>query len=116
MTVDAKTIGEEILGAELVAGKELAEATGNLFEAMERGGEIVRQQAGWWLADYGDFWLRSLRVPPDPGALPDLIDRRSRHIATGFQDMSSLVQRECAPLTRMWGDFFSVIRQDWRRD
>jgi hypothetical protein len=115
MSVDARTIGEEILGAEIIAGKELTEATGNYFEALEKGGSILRQQAGWWLSDYTDFWLKSLRFPPDPGLVVELFQRRSEHVLQGVKEAGELMDRECAPLTRMWSDFFGVVKKDWRR-
>lgn len=115
MTPDARTIGEELLGAELVAGKELTEAAGGLLEALERGGAIWLQQARWLAEDYGRFWLDSLGRPVDPEPLKQLIDSRSGHIVSGMNQLGELVEKECAPLTRIWSDFMGVVRQDWQR-
>ena len=117
MTIDARTIGEELLGAEIVAGKELTEATGSLFDALEKGAGIWRQQARWLAEDWGEFWLSTLTRPLiiDPSPLAELVERRSDHIASGMHDLGELVEKECAPLSKIWTDFLGVVIQDWRR-
>lgn len=117
MTVDARTIGEELLGAEIVAGKELTEATGSLFDALEKGAGIWGQQARWLFEDWSAFWVSGLSrpLPLDPSPLAELIQRRSDHIATGLHDLGELVEKECAPLSKIWTDFLGVVMQDWRR-
>ena len=77
MSMDPKTIGEEILGAEIVAGKELTEAAGGAFEAMERSAAIWLQQARWLFEDYGQFFRDSVTKPGDPRSLFSLIESRS---------------------------------------
>jgi hypothetical protein len=115
MKPDSRVIGEELLGAELVAGKELTEAAGSLFEAAEKGGAICREQARWIAEDYGRFWLSSLTRPGDPAPLVKLIEQRSEHIAAGMHDLGALVEREFVPLTRIWTDFFGLVARDWRQ-
>ena len=114
MSIDARTIGEEILGAEIVAGKELTEAAGGVFEAMERGAAIWLQQARWLTEDYGRFFRDSLSKPGDPASFFTLLGARSQHIAAGFQQFGEMVQKECAPVTKMWTDFAGTVEQDWR--
>lgn len=114
MSVDAKTIGEEIIGAEIVAGKELTEAAGSALEAAERSMAIWLQQSRWAFEDYGQFVRSSLTRPGDPGPLFSLIESRSDHIASGFHQMSELVQAECLPMTKIWTDFAGTVMRDWR--
>jgi hypothetical protein len=115
MSRDAQTLREELLGAEIVAGKELTEAAGGLFEGMERSAEIWRQQLVWLFDDYVEFWRDAARQPGRPEPLLALMERRSAHIATGVTDLGATLERECAPLARMWDDFMGVVRRDWSR-
>lgn len=114
MSIDAKTIGEEIIGAEIVAGKELTEAAGSMLDAAERGTAIWLQQARWVFEDYGQFLRSSATRPGDPSALFRLIESRSDHVASGFHQMSELVQAECLPMTKIWTDFTGTVMRDWR--
>ena len=116
MTPDSRVIGEELLGAELVAGKELTEAAGSLFDAAEKGAAICREQARWLLEDYGRFWLSSMTEFGNPAPLVKLIEQRSEHIASGMHDLGSLVEREFVPLTKIWTDFLGLVARDWRQD
>ena len=115
MSRDAKTLGEELVGAEILAGKELTEAAGGLFEGIERAAEIWRQQATWLFDDYLEFWREAARSPGRPEPLLALVERRSTHVASGARELASTVERECAPLARMWSEFMEVVRRDWRR-
>lgn len=114
MSMDAKTLGEEIIGAEIVAGKELAEAAGSVFEAMEQGSAIWQQQSRWLVEDYGVFLRSSLTRPGHPAGLVDLVQSRSEHISTGMQQTGALIQREFVPVTRIWTNFFGTVMRDWR--
>ena len=114
MSVDAKTIGEEIIGAEIVAGKELTEAAGSALETAEKTAAIWLQQARWVFEDYGQFLRSSATRPGDPQPLFKLIESRSDHIASGFHQMSELVQAECLPVTKIWTDFAGTVMRDWR--
>jgi hypothetical protein len=114
MSIDARTIGEEIIGAEIVAGKDLTEAAGGAFEAMERSTAIWLQQARWLVEDYGHFLQASASRPGDPGNLSRLIESRSEHIGSGFHQMGELVQKECLPAMKIWTDFAGTVARDWR--
>ncbi|MEJ2089307.1 MAG: hypothetical protein P8Y69_12725 [Gammaproteobacteria bacterium] len=116
MTVDARTIGEELLGAEIVVSRELTEATGNVFDALEKGAAIWEHQARWLVEDWTGFWVSGLTKPLllDPAPLAELIQRRSDHISAGLHDVEQLIKNEFAPLSKTWTDFLGVIRQDWR--
>ena len=114
MSLDAKTLKEELIGAEIVAGKDLTEVAGSAFEAMELGAAIWLQQGRWFLEDYGTFLQASLTRPGDPNGFFSLIESRSEHIATGLHQVGDLVQRECVPAIKIWTDFLSTVRRDWR--
>ena len=114
MSMDPKTLGEELVGAEIVAGKELTQAAGSLFDTLERVGALWQQQGRWLVEDYGQFWLAALSRPGDPGPLNDLIGARSEHIASGMHELTTLVERECVPLSKIWSDFFGTVMRDWR--
>jgi len=114
MTLDAKTLGEELVGAEIVAGKELAQAAGSLLDTAERLRDIWLQQGRWLAEDYGRFWLTALGRPGDPTPLSALVEARSTHIASGMHDLSTLVERECLPLSKIWSDFLGTVGRDWR--
>lgn len=114
MTLNARTLGEELVGAEIVAGKELAQAAGSLFDTLERTRDIWLQQGRWLAEDYGRFWISALRRPGDPAVLNGLIEARSTHIASGMHELGSLVERECLPLSKIWSDFLGTVMRDWR--
>lgn len=115
MSLDARTVGEELLGAEIVAGKELTEAAGSAYEAMELGAVLWSQQARWLFEDYTGFLLQSVEKPGDPSGFFALMEARSRHIASGLHSASELMRRECVPATRIWNDFFGTVLRDWRK-
>ena len=112
MTLDPRTIGEELLGLELVAGKELTEATGTLIDAADKGRKLWLEQARWLFKDYAQFWQSAL-TRPDPGIIYALVERRAEHIAEGFRATSELVEKELVPLSRLWTDYLQVVARDW---
>jgi hypothetical protein len=114
MSVDPRTIGEEILGAEIVAGKELTEVAGGVLETLERSAAIWLQQARWLGEDYSRFFRDSVSKPGDPASFFSLVESRSEHIASGFHQFGELIQKECLPATKIWTDFAGTVEQDWR--
>ncbi len=114
--VDTRLIGEELLGAELLASRELAQGAGSILEALERGGAIQQRQLSYLFRDYAtyvdDVVSNPLQWPRAAGALAR---RRASHIGEGLQDTVTLLREELAPLSRAWRGFFEVLQQDWRR-
>jgi hypothetical protein len=110
-------LGEELVGAELLASRELAEGAGSIWETLERGGKIQQQQLNLLCQDYTQY-LRDL-ASADPLALPratgQLLERRLTHVSEGWQEFGGLLQDEFGPIGRAWRNFFQVVRQDWRR-
>ncbi len=114
MSPDAKTIGEEIIGAEIVAGKELTEAAGSALDAAQRSATIWLQQSRWLFEDYAQFLHASAARPGDPGPLSRLVESRTDHITSGCHQMSDLIQTNCRPVTKIWTDFAGTVMRDWR--
>jgi len=115
MTLDTRKLGEDLLGAEIVAGKELTEAAGSVFDALEKGGAIWRQQAQWLAEDYMACWMSAVSSPTDTSNLMKFVERRSEHIASGLQDIGHLIENEVVPLSKIWTDFLDIVIQDWRQ-
>lgn len=114
MSLDAKTLGEEIIGAEIVASKELTEAAGGLFDALETAGSIWLQQSRWFVEDYGRFWLTSPGRIWSLAPACQLLKDRSEHIARGVREAGELLQRECTPLAGIRGGYLSTVLKDWQ--
>ena len=115
MSRESRLLSEELLGAELVAGKELTEAAGGFWDALEKCAAIQQQQWRWYVDDWNDFWTTPLREPSAdlPSAIGELIERRSRHVGTGVRDLAELVKKETDPLRKIWSDYLGVVRRDW---
>ncbi len=114
MTLSAKTLGEELVGAEIVAGKELTEVAGGLFDVVETAGSIWLQQGLWFVEDYSRFWLETLGPAGDPAGLRRLWEARAGHLASGLQQAGELARRECTPLAGVWASYFGTVLKDWR--
>lgn len=112
-----RRISEELLGAELVAGKELVEVAGSFWDTLEKSSEIHRQQISWLLEDHSSFWRDALSMDMQrkTSALPNLVTHRIDHVRRGFDQYRQLLESELAPLSKIWADFFSVVRRDWQR-
>ena len=112
------SIGGDLLGAELLASRELAEGAGSIWDAMERGGRIQRQQLEWLVKDYSGFFQDlSKRMSPLalPGATARLMEARLRHIGAGWAATDQLIRDELTPFCNAWQSFGQVVRQDRHR-
>lgn len=116
MTETSRMVTEELLGAELVAGKELVEATGTLWDTLEKGAAIHRRQLEWFIADYARCASDMLSFDPArvPAAAIRLVRSRYEHLSGGFEESRRLIETECAPLAKLWKDYFAVVRRDWQ--
>ena len=112
---NSRLIGEELLGAELLASRELAESAGSLWETLERGGQIQQQQLNLLCKDYLQYVEELANPFAVPQATARLLQRRVTHVGDGWQAFGNLLQEEFTPITRAWRSFFDVVKQDWRR-
>lgn len=117
VTESTRRIGEELLGAELVAGKELVEVAGTFWDTLEKSAEIHRQQISWLVEDHTSFWGDALSMDTQrtASALPNLLTHRIDHVRRGFDQYRQLLDSELAPLSKIWSDFIGVVRRDWQR-
>lgn len=90
MSERTREFGEALAGAEIVAGKELAEASGSLVLFMEKSATLALNHTRWLLGDYGSFWLESMTQPGSPAPLAKLLRQRMGHIAEGVRGLSEL--------------------------
>ncbi len=90
-----REFGEALAGAEIVAGKELAEASGSLVLFMERSATLAATQARWLFGDYSSFWLEAMTQPGSPAPLAKLLRQRVSHVAEGLRELSELAAIPC---------------------
>ena len=116
MSIDMQLVGEEILGAELVAGKGLAQAAGAIWDILERGCELQRQQLKFLVDDYTQYIndISSPGMNEWPEKFSSLVNRRQLHISAGWREAATLVKDDYLPLQNIWSDYLSVVRQDWQ--
>jgi hypothetical protein len=114
----SRLLGQELLGAELLASRELAEGAGSFWDALERGGAIHQHQIQLFVNDYAQFadeLIRSRNPAAVPTAVLEHFGRRLEHLSAGWAETGELLREEFNPIQRAWDGFFHVIRQDWRR-
>ena len=115
MSNDMRLVGEEILGAELVAGKGLSQAAGTVLDVVERGFELQREQWKLLVDDYAIYLntITTSDMKEWPYSFSGLVNRRLMHINEGWRKAATLVNDEYQPLRSVWSDFLHVVRQDW---
>lgn len=107
-----RTLGADLLGAELLASREIAEGAGSLWDALERGSAIQQQQLQWLMSDYAGF-IDDLRAQPSPWQLPGaaarLIEARAGHINAGWSETGNLIRDELSPFCSAWQNFMRAV-------
>ena len=119
---DRRLAGEEVVGAELLATRDLVAHLGIAWETLEGFGTLYARQARLLADDYADTW-KALTREGGAGNVPEVIgahlQRRVEHVTAGVNEsielLSSQTERACDALIRLWAPFTAVVRQDWRR-
>lgn len=117
---ESRLAGEETLGAELLAGREVSAQAGILWETAEQLGDLYLRQARLFANDH-TATLRSLldrsRRQSVTTVIGHHLDRRLRHnldaLAQGIDIMSTQSERTCQSISNLWAPFLAVVRRDW---
>ena len=117
---DAKLAGEEALGAELLAGRELLAQAGIVFDTLEQMAGLANRQARHLAHDYlttvSDL-ARGRGLAEPAAVVTDHFTRRLAHLAEGCVEGATLLNaqslRAYRVLQNVWLPFQRVIDQDW---
>ncbi|MDZ7669008.1 MAG: hypothetical protein U5Q16_06130 [Gammaproteobacteria bacterium] len=117
---ESRLAGEETLGAELLAGRELTAQAGILWETAEQLGELCLRQTRLFAEDH-TATFRSLLDDSARHSLQTVIgrhlERRLRHNLTGLEQgidiLSTQSERTCQSVIHLWAPFLAVVRRDW---
>ena len=112
-------VDEDLLGAEYVAGRELAALGGFWFEFAERLGQIGEQQSRWLMEDL-ELSAERLRENVAPAEVAmDHLSRQVGHWLEGASAtaelFSSEAERAFAVHRRLWAPYLSLLSTDLRR-
>ena len=121
LTEDSRLVSEEMVGAELLATRELVENFGILWETLEAMNDICVRQLTYLATDHGES-LKALFTNPRLEHLPALAashcQRRLEHLSEGVSEASRLVVKgsddAASILFSLWKPFFAVIDRDWQ--
>lgn len=116
----ARLAGEEAVGAELLAGRDLVAHLGMVWSTLERFQDLSLRQARLLLEDHRATW-ESLLSGPRPGDLggvmSDHFGRRARHLSEGvtqgLEVLSSQRAEACESLARIWAPFLAIVASEW---
>jgi hypothetical protein len=119
---DRRLAGEEAVGAELLATRDLVAHLGIAWETLEGLGDLYARQARLLAGDYADTWKALTREGVSRSVHEVIgahLERRVDHVTAGVNEgielLSSQSERACHVLIRLWAPFTAVVRQDWRR-
>jgi len=118
---DSRLMGEEMMGAEILATRELIENLGIVWESLETMNDICVRQLNHLATDHATS-IRELFAHPGLEQLPGVVaahcQRRIEHIAEGVSEVSQLVVKSsdnaANVLFSLWKPFFGVINLDWQ--
>lgn len=116
----SRLVGEEAVGAELLAGRELVAQAGIFWSLAESLQRLALGQTELLVRDHlhtlGELFDPSLRGRP-AAILGAHLERRLRHSAEGLAEGADLVaaslDESSAAARRMWESFTAVVRNDW---
>lgn len=117
--------GEEAVGAELLATRDLIAHVGIAWDTAEQMGDLAARQARYLLDDYLTCAAAMAgRSDGDPAeqrrrAFENHIERRVGHVVEGVEQtielLSTQSERAWDALFQLWSPFLAVVRQDWTR-
>ena len=120
LSQDSRTMRDEVVGAEIMATKEVTERIGMIWELVEGLNDISREQLRLLFDDYTTT-VQDFTNAPGIHNYSDLVMnhwlRRLEHVADGARSVSNLVSKEANVFEDvvfgMWKPFFAVVNRDW---
>lgn len=117
---ESRLAGEESLGAELLAGREMSAQAGILWETAEQLGDLCLRQARLFAEDH-TATFRCLLDDSSRHSFQTMVgrhvERRLRHnldgVAQGIDIMAAQSERTCQSIINLWAPFLAVVRKDW---
>jgi hypothetical protein len=118
---DSRLIGEEMVGAEILATRELIEYLGVTWETLDEMNDVFLRQLRHLAQDHADS-AREFLADPGLAQFSAVVlshcQRRIEHISEGVSQASHLVVRGGDNVTEvlfgLWKPFFAVINRDWQ--
>jgi hypothetical protein len=117
---EARLAGEEVVGAELLATRDLVAHLSILWETAEQMGDLYARQFRYWVDDNAETLsaLVSGAVLRDGGTvLGNHLERRITHLGEGMTQSAELLISQSAKasetLFTLWKPFLAVLRADW---
>lgn len=122
---ESRLAGEEAVGAELLATRDLVAHLGIAWDTAEQLGDIYVRQLRLLADDFRTTAAQLLpgeQRPPLRQVISAHLDRRLRHTGEGLEQGIEVCSRQsaraCGSLLELWAPFLAVVRSDWtqRRD
>jgi hypothetical protein len=117
---DRHLAGEEAVGAELLATRDLVANLGIALDTATGLADVYARQMRHLFEDYAATWssLSGGQSPAQPlTVLSEHLTRRVEHVTEGVNESIELVstqsERAWEALYRLWAPFAAVVRQDW---
>ena len=118
-TADKRLVGEDLVGAEYVAGREAAAVGGFWLEFFDQLGDIQRNQFDLWLEDTQESMGRLSRADAPAEVFLDHLSRRIGHLVEGTSQVAALwakeAERSQAVHRRLWDPYLNLLSSDRRR-
>jgi hypothetical protein len=117
----ARLAGEEAIGAELLAGRELLALAGVLWSTAEGMTRLLADQGRFLVDDHrrhAEAWLSAPEPARAAEHVSDHVKRRLTHLAEGADQLNRLMftqtREACRVLQAFWRPYLAVVREDWR--
>jgi len=117
---DRRLAGEEAVGAELLATRDLVAHFGIAMDTATGLADVYFRQVRLAMEDYAATWssLTATTAAAQPcDVLAEHVSRRVEHVTRGVNESIELVatqsERAWEALPRLWSPFAAVVRQDW---